>query len=182
MGASLNAPHRDTFYVQCQSGTSFNEAHPGAQASRPHKAWHDRGYLPHFDEAGTVQFLTLTSRTGRPPGSAGVPPAFDVARRQRTSHQRAWCALQGMAVAGRLFAAMRCGRDPPRAPPRPSPSRSRRQRRRVLLRRETERHDTPLHAGETPALPGGASSQGSASAEPIPFLSAASPGASSQGN
>ena len=33
--------------------------HPGARASRPHKAWHDRGYLPHFDEAGTVQFLTF---------------------------------------------------------------------------------------------------------------------------
>ena len=32
---------------------------PGAQFSRPHKAWHDRGYLPHFDEAGTVQFLTF---------------------------------------------------------------------------------------------------------------------------
>ena len=33
--------------------------HPGAPASRPHKAWHDRGYLPHFDEAGTVQSLTF---------------------------------------------------------------------------------------------------------------------------
>ena len=32
---------------------------PGARASRPHKTWHDRGYLPHFDEAGTVQFLTF---------------------------------------------------------------------------------------------------------------------------
>ena len=31
----------------------------GARASRPHKAWHNRGYLPHFDEAGTVQFLTF---------------------------------------------------------------------------------------------------------------------------
>ena len=34
-------------------------APPGARASRPHKTWHDRGYLPHFDEAGTVQFLTF---------------------------------------------------------------------------------------------------------------------------
>ena len=31
----------------------------GARASRPHKAWHNRGYLPHFDEAGTVQFLAF---------------------------------------------------------------------------------------------------------------------------
>ena len=33
--------------------------HLGARASRPHKAWHNRGCLPHFDEAGTVQFLTF---------------------------------------------------------------------------------------------------------------------------
>ena len=31
----------------------------GARASRPHKAWHNRGYLPHFDKAGTVQFLAF---------------------------------------------------------------------------------------------------------------------------
>ena len=31
----------------------------GARASRPHKAWHNRGHLPHFDEAGTVQFLAF---------------------------------------------------------------------------------------------------------------------------
>ena len=31
----------------------------GARASRPHKAWHNRGYLPHFDQPGTVQFLTF---------------------------------------------------------------------------------------------------------------------------
>ena len=31
----------------------------GARASRPHKAWHNRGYLPHFDEAGAVRFLTF---------------------------------------------------------------------------------------------------------------------------
>ena len=55
-------------------------AHPGARASRPqraegprndnacdmpepttssHKAWHSRGYLPHLDEPGTVQFITF---------------------------------------------------------------------------------------------------------------------------
>ena len=31
----------------------------GARASHPHKAWHNRGYLPHFDEAGRVQFLAF---------------------------------------------------------------------------------------------------------------------------
>lgn len=31
----------------------------GARASRPHKAWHERGYLPHFDAGATVQSLTF---------------------------------------------------------------------------------------------------------------------------
>jgi REP element-mobilizing transposase RayT len=31
----------------------------GARASRPHKAWHARGYLPHFDAGATVQSLTF---------------------------------------------------------------------------------------------------------------------------
>ena len=38
---------------------------------------------------------------------------------------------------------------------RPSPCRCRRQGGRVPHRRETERHATAVHAGETPALPGG---------------------------
>ena len=41
---------------------------------------------------------------------------------------------------------------------RPSPGRSRRRGGRVPHRRETERHATGQHAGETPALPEGASS------------------------
>jgi putative transposase len=32
---------------------------PGARASRPHKGWHERGYLPHFDSAATQ---TITFR------------------------------------------------------------------------------------------------------------------------
>ena len=31
----------------------------GARASRPHKAWHSRGYLPHLDQPGTIQSLTF---------------------------------------------------------------------------------------------------------------------------
>ena len=33
--------------------------HLGARASRPHKAWHSRGYLPHLDQPGTIQSLTF---------------------------------------------------------------------------------------------------------------------------
>jgi putative DNA methylase len=31
----------------------------GARPSRPHKQWHSRGYLPHLDQPGLVQFLTF---------------------------------------------------------------------------------------------------------------------------
>ncbi len=31
----------------------------GARASRPHKEWHSRGYLPHFDHPGLVQSITF---------------------------------------------------------------------------------------------------------------------------
>jgi len=31
----------------------------GARASRPHKQWHSRGYLPHLDQPGLVQSITF---------------------------------------------------------------------------------------------------------------------------
>jgi REP element-mobilizing transposase RayT len=31
----------------------------GTRASRPHKAWHSRGYLPHFDQPGLVQSIAF---------------------------------------------------------------------------------------------------------------------------
>jgi hypothetical protein len=38
---------------------------PGVRASRPHKGWHDRGYLPHFDAGALVQAIT-SSVPGKP--------------------------------------------------------------------------------------------------------------------
>jgi putative transposase len=31
----------------------------GARASSPHRGWHDRGYLPHFDAGAVVQTITF---------------------------------------------------------------------------------------------------------------------------
>ena len=31
----------------------------GARASRPHKAWYSRGYLPHLDQPGVIRFVTF---------------------------------------------------------------------------------------------------------------------------
>ena len=31
----------------------------GTRASRPHKAWHGRGYLPHLDQPELIQFVTF---------------------------------------------------------------------------------------------------------------------------
>lgn len=33
--------------------------HVGARASRPHRGWHSRGYLPHFDAGAVVQTVTF---------------------------------------------------------------------------------------------------------------------------
>ena len=33
--------------------------HVGPRASRPHRGWHARGYLPHFDDGATVQMVTF---------------------------------------------------------------------------------------------------------------------------
>jgi REP element-mobilizing transposase RayT len=33
--------------------------HVGARASRPHRGWHDRGYLPHFDAGAVAQTITF---------------------------------------------------------------------------------------------------------------------------
>ncbi len=30
-----------------------------SRASRPHRAWHSRGYIPHLDQPGLVQFVTF---------------------------------------------------------------------------------------------------------------------------
>ncbi|MEX0804112.1 MAG: DUF1156 domain-containing protein [Candidatus Binatia bacterium] len=35
------------------------EKYLGTRASRPHKQWHSRGYLPHFDQPGLVQSITF---------------------------------------------------------------------------------------------------------------------------
>jgi len=33
--------------------------HVGARAARPHRGWHERGYLPHFDAGAVVQTVTF---------------------------------------------------------------------------------------------------------------------------
>jgi len=79
----------------------------------------------------------LRRRRGmKPPGSAGVPPAHVLA--QPLPSQRPGSTGNG---ARTLL--------------RPSPWRFRRQSGRVPHRRETEWHRTGVHAGGTPALPGG---------------------------
>ena len=62
--------------------------HQGARASRPHKAWHSRGYLPHLDQPGIIQFITFRLSDSVPakviaafPGSAGASPAVKLRKR-----------------------------------------------------------------------------------------------------
>ena len=50
---------------------SWDEAPPGARASRPHQAWHSLGHLPHLDQPGTAPWLSF--------GLADTVPAHRVA-------------------------------------------------------------------------------------------------------
>ena len=98
----------------------------------------------------------------KPPGNAGVPPA---------PH---W-----QVVAHLLSLHSSTGKDA-NTLLRPSPWRSRRQGGRAPNRGETEWHATGVHAGGTPAFPGGASPWDSASAKPVAFRPARRSGATSQ--
>ena len=37
---------------------SWDDGFLGARASRPHKAWHSLGHLPHLDQPGTASWLS----------------------------------------------------------------------------------------------------------------------------
>ena len=50
---------------------SWDDGSPGARASRPHKAWHSLGRLPHLDQAATAPWLSF--------GLADAVPADRVA-------------------------------------------------------------------------------------------------------
>ena len=50
---------------------SWDEGLLGARASRPHKAWHSLGHLPHLDQPGTAPWLSY--------GLADAVPADRVA-------------------------------------------------------------------------------------------------------
>ena len=50
---------------------SWDDGFLGARASRPHKAWHSLGHLPHLDQSGTAPWLSF--------GLADAVPADRVA-------------------------------------------------------------------------------------------------------
>jgi REP element-mobilizing transposase RayT len=57
----------------------------GPRASRPHKSWHDRGYLPHFDAGATLQMVTFRLADSLPAAAYAelVAAAADDADRRR---------------------------------------------------------------------------------------------------
>ena len=131
--------------------------------------------------------LRQCMRAGRP-RSRGAPPPGTLLR------PSPWCygrqggrVLHRRKLSGSLRQCMRArrprsrGAPPPGALLWPSPWCYGRQGGGVLHRRETERNATAVHAGGTPAFPGGASSWGSASAKPMALRPAGWRCATSQG-
>ena len=70
---------------------SWDDGFPGARASRPHKACHSLGHLPHLDQPGTAAWLSF--------GLADAVPA----------HRVAACSIAPKLSAGQRN-SMRAGR------------------------------------------------------------------------
>ena len=51
-------PEARAKYLDARTSVT-NEPLLGARASRPHKAWHSRGYLPHLDQPDIIQSITF---------------------------------------------------------------------------------------------------------------------------
>ncbi len=77
---------------------SWDEGFPGARASRPHKAWHSLGHLPHLDQPGTAPCLSF--------GLADAVPAHTVAA----------CGI-ALKLSGNQRDRMRAGRPRSQAMP-----------------------------------------------------------------
>ena len=77
---------------------SWDEGFLGARASRPHKAWHSLGHLPHLDQPGTAPWLSF--------GLADAVPA----------HRMAACSI-ARKLSGGQRDRMRAGRPRSQAPP-----------------------------------------------------------------
>ena len=105
----------------------------------------------------------IRSQAGCPPGSAGVSPAYDVARWNQLCKGKLGSPCMGLAVDDRLLAVIvsRTGCPPgstgnhATALLRPRTRRARRRGGWLPHRRRAERNATAVHAGGTPALPGG---------------------------
>ena len=57
---------------------SWDDGFPGARASRPHKAWHSLGHLPHLDQPGMAPWLSFGLADAVP---AGRMAACSIARK-----------------------------------------------------------------------------------------------------
>ncbi len=86
-----------------------NEA--GARASRPHRGWHARGYLPHFDAGAVVQTITFRLADSLP-GNLPDTSALRTAERVHIIEKRidlglGACLLRDPAIARIVRDALR---------------------------------------------------------------------------
>ena len=116
---------------------SWDEGFLGARASRPHKAGHSLGHLPHLDQPGTAPWLSF--------GLAAAVPA----------HRVAACSI-ALKLSGGQRDSMRAGR--PRSRVIRNRMRAGRPRSRVTSQKA---HVHPLGISRLPVSPGPALSCGS---------------------
>ena len=132
--------------VICMDARDLQELVLESPATRTNHEWIQRPMdLPCCDDVQGMQPPRERGRLARiRPGKMETNPAKEGLLRFTRKRPR---------MAG--FAPIRLREGPATAPLRPRPWRSGRRSRRVLHRREPERLATAVHAGGTPALPGG---------------------------
>ena len=147
-GSRATPPTRDTEppSLEWSAPTPLPETNAGAWWLETGSKSSRSKFLIHIDAQDAQDFFRKRPASnaanpqvrigGGPPGSAGVPPAFVSAQPPASPPPRSI----GKHATDLL---------------RPNLRRSRRQGGRLPHRRHTERLATAVHAGETPALPGG---------------------------
>jgi REP element-mobilizing transposase RayT len=67
----------------------------GARASSPHKGWHERGYLPHFDGGAVVQTITFRLADSIP------GTIYEAIAKERLSKVERWSRFENVIDGGR---------------------------------------------------------------------------------
>jgi len=115
-GEPSRPPYKPPLHRLIAEKQSWTEPIEDAARVQGFSGWHQRGYLPHFDAPGTIQFVTFRLHDALPAGRRGewefllrTEDARERRRRLEACLDRGWgqCWLRSPAVATQAEAALR---------------------------------------------------------------------------